>query len=113
MKALARSYVWWPGIDKALEEATKSCSPCQSSKNAPARAPLHPWAWPTAPWERIHLDFAGPFLGKMLLIVLDAHSKWPEVIIMTTTTATKTIAVLRNIFSRNGLPKQVVTDNGP
>ena len=113
MKGLGRSHVWWPGFDKAVERVAKACVACQLAKNAPAKAPLHPWAWPTSPWERIHVDFAGPFLGKMLLVVMDAHSKWPEVCIMTTTTTAKTIAVLREIFSRNGLLRQLVSDNVP
>jgi len=29
MKALARSYIWWPGIDKDVEETAKSSSGCQ------------------------------------------------------------------------------------
>ncbi len=59
--------------------------------------------------ERIHLDFAGPFLGRMFLIIVDAHSKWPEVEIMPSTTSTQTIDRL----ARHGVPAQVVTDNGP
>ena len=27
------------------------------------------------PWQQIHIDFAGPFLSKMFLIVVDAFSK--------------------------------------
>ncbi|XP_021353194.1 uncharacterized protein K02A2.6-like [Mizuhopecten yessoensis] len=113
MKALARSYVWWPGIDEAIENIGKSCAGCQEVKSAPPRAPLHPWEWPSTPWERIHIDFAGPFMDSMFLIVVDAHSKWPEVVPMRTTTAEKTVDVLRNIFARNGVPRQVVSDNGP
>ena len=41
-------------------------------------APLHPWEWPEKPWTRIHIDYAGPFHGKMLLVVVDATSKWIE-----------------------------------
>lgn len=59
------------------------------------------------------MDFVVPFLGKMLLIATDAHSKWPEAIIMTTTTAAKTVNVLHDIFAKNGLPRQLVSDNGP
>ncbi|CAB4017152.1 PREDICTED: LOW QUALITY PROTEIN: uncharacterized protein K02A2.6-like [Paramuricea clavata] len=44
---------------------------------------------------------------------LDAHSKWPEVEIMPSTTSTQTIDRLRTIFARYGVPAQVVTDNGP
>ena len=94
MKSLARVYLWWPGLDKEIEDLAKSCLPCQSVKQAPAAAPLHPWIWPTKPWQKIHVDFAGPFLGKLSLIVVDAHSKWPEVFEMTSTTSAKTIAAL-------------------
>ena len=41
---------------------------------------------------------------------IDAFSKWPEVIQMATTTAEKTVEILRTLFSRYGLPR---TDNGP
>ena len=49
----------------------------------------------------------------MYLIAVDAFSKWPEVVIMDTTTASKTIDALRDMFARWGLPHQLVTDNGP
>ncbi|XP_030621125.1 uncharacterized protein K02A2.6-like [Chanos chanos] len=112
MKSLARSYVWWPGIDKQIEDLTKGCSGCHRVQNAPPQAPLHPWEWPSAPWQRVHIDFAGPFMNSMFLIVVDAHSKWPEVIPMKSTTSEKTIAALRSIFSRNGVPELIVSDNG-
>lgn len=110
MKAIARSHMWWPGIDKELEERAKACNHCHSVKSSPAVAPLHPWVWPTRPWQRIHMDFAGPFKQKLYFIIVDAHSKWPE---MTTTSSEKTIEVLRRLFSRYGLPEQLVSDNGP
>ena len=49
----------------------------------------------------------------MYLIVVDAHSKWPEVAIMKSTSSDRTIEELRSIFSRMGLPQQLVSDNGP
>ena len=113
MKQVARSCVWWPGIDKQLEGVAKTCVPCQSNAHSPPKAPLQVWPWPTTPWERIHVDFLGPFLGKMIFIAVDAHSKWPVAYIMPSTTAAQTIEVLREMFARNGLPKQLVSDNGP
>ncbi|XP_064464404.1 uncharacterized protein K02A2.6-like isoform X3 [Ornithodoros turicata] len=80
---------------------------------APPKSPLHPWSWPTAPWHRLHADFAGPFKGHMFLIVMDAHSKWPEVFIMGKTTTKHTIEKLHELFSRFGIPESFVTDNGP
>ena len=49
----------------------------------------------------------------MFLIVVDAHSKWPEVVPMRKTTTDKTINVLRGMFARWGIPHQLVSDNGP
>ncbi len=103
---MTRSYFWWNGMDKAIETQAKSCA---AGQNSPSVAPLHPWAWPETPWKRIHIDFAGPFLGKMFLIIVDAHSKWPEV---AATTSQVTIEALFALFTRYGLPEQVVSDNG-
>ncbi len=113
MKTVARSYVWWPGLDRAIEDLAKGCTSCQAVKRAPAVAPLQPWVWPNQPWKRVHLDFAGPFQGSMFLVAVDAHSKWPEVHLMKETTAAKTIDILRQMFCTFGLPEQLVTDNGP
>ena len=49
----------------------------------------------------------------MFFIVVDAHSKWPEVVAMSSTTSTSTIEALRSMFSHYGLPEQLVSDNGP
>ncbi|KAK0143474.1 hypothetical protein N1851_018386 [Merluccius polli] len=76
MQSLARKCVWWLGTDKQLEDLTTKCSGCHRVQNAPPQAPLHLWEWPSAPWQRVHIDFAGPF--SMFLIAVDAHSKWPE-----------------------------------
>ena len=113
MKSVAHSYLRWPGLDKELEECVQNCVSFQAVKSAPAPAPLHPWLWPNKPRKRLHLDFVGPFMRRMYTIIIDAHSKWPEVIEMTSTIAQKTIIELRRIFGAYGLPEQVVTDNGP
>ena len=81
MKSIARVHVWWPGIDKKIEEVVKSCLPCQSNRKKPPLTSLHLWNWPSQPWRRLHLDFLGPFLGATFLIVVDAYSKWLEVVL--------------------------------
>ena len=59
------------------------------------------------------MDFAGPFQGRTYLLVTDAHSKWLEIVEMTSTTASRTVEELRKRFSSYGLPEQLVTNNGP
>ena len=51
-------------------------------------------------------------MGKMFLIVIDAHSKWLEVLPMTKIIAEETIAKVRQLISTHGLPEIIVTDNG-
>ena len=78
----------------------------------PTTAPLHPWEWATGPWQCIHIDYAGPFQNSMLLVVVDAHSKWPEVVPVSFTTSSSTIEAQRDLFARFGIPEQIVSDNG-
>ena len=113
MKSLARSYVWWPGIDKDIESFVSTCETCQKHQHAPPHAPTHPWEIPRRPWSRIHIDFAGPFQGQNFLIIVDAYSKWIDVAHMKTTTAESTLTVLRRVFATHGLPDSIVSDNGP
>ena len=113
MKSLARSHIWWPGMDAELEQKVKACQGCQQTQPLPATAPLHPWIWPAKPFQRVHIDFLGPFRGHMWLVLVDSHSKWPEVLQFQSTTANATVNSLRTVFARYGCPDTIVSDNGP
>jgi len=112
MKSTARNYVWWPNIDGDIGSMAQACPDCNSVKNKPPSV-THHWAPTELPWQRIHLDFAGPLDGHMFLLAVDAYSKWPEVFPLRSTTSSTTITTLRGLFARQGLPHVVVTDNGP
>ena len=109
MKRLARSYVWWPGLDTEIKDKVKFCHSCQSTRNKPEVAPLNPLE--CKPWTGIHLDYVGPFMNSMFLIIADAHTKWLD-IHLTSSIEFITIEKLRRTFSTMGLPKTVVTNNG-
>ena len=113
MKALSRSYVWWPNLDKNIEDRVARCFSCQQEAQTPPQAPLQPWEFPPKPWYRVHMDFAGPVQGRMLLVIVDSYSKWIEVHDMKKITAPATIEKCRQAFATHGLPHTVVTDNGP
>ncbi|XP_031343921.1 uncharacterized protein K02A2.6-like [Photinus pyralis] len=111
-KSLTRSFVWWPSCDKNVEEFCKNCLACSKHRNSPPKAEVIEWPKTEQPWERVHIDFFGPLHNKMFMIVVDSHSKWIEVVYMKNITSENTVDKLREIFSRWGLPKIVVTDNG-
>ena len=111
MKSLARLYVWWPGIDKEIEKSVKQCRKCQQTQVLPPSAPLHPWKWPSRPWTRLHIDYCGPISGKMVLVVVDSHSKWIEAFPVYTANSQNTIENLRPLFAQFGLPETIGSDN--
>ncbi|PIO53906.1 integrase core domain protein, partial [Teladorsagia circumcincta] len=112
MKKLARSYVYWPNLDKDCEEIVRNCSRCQEYAKNPIKAPLEAWSTPTGVWQRIHVDFAGPVCGLFYMVVVDAFSKWPEIIEMTSISASQTVKELKKMFARYGIPQTIVSDNG-
>ncbi|XP_039204570.1 uncharacterized protein K02A2.6-like, partial [Crotalus tigris] len=113
MKALARSLLWWPVLDKDIEAQVHACHLCQRSRPEMPQAPVHRWEETQSPWSRVHIDYAGPFQGQFFLVLVDSHSKWLEVVPVSSTTTAKTIQVLRGIFAAHGLPDVIVSDNGP
>ena len=112
MKGLARMYVWWPKMEADVEKSVRLCQECQQVQPSPPAAPLNPWRWPSRPWSRLHLDFAGPFQGKYILITIDAHSKWIEAVCTASTSSLSVIEELRTSFAKFGIPESIVTDNG-
>ncbi|XP_026332438.1 uncharacterized protein K02A2.6-like [Hyposmocoma kahamanoa] len=113
MKSIARSIIWWPGIDSSIESWAKQCTTCALEGTAPPRVPPQPWPHVVEPWSRLHIDFLGPLHGETFLIIIDSTTKWLEIFKMKQTTAEAVIKVLRETFARFGLPKEVVSDNGP
>lgn len=112
MKALSRAYVWWPKLNEAIEQLGRHCGTCQVNQKMPKKTTPHPWVPPSQSWERIHIDFA-QWHNRQWLIVVDAYSRFPEIIDMGhNTTSGVTIRELRKLFSVHGLPKLVCSDNG-
>ena len=66
--------------DAELEKCVRECEDCQKKKQkTPPVTPLQLWSWPEKHWSRVHIDYAGPFIGKIFLLMIDSHSKWLEV----------------------------------
>ncbi|KAK6763960.1 hypothetical protein RB195_024335 [Necator americanus] len=112
MKMLARGYVYWTNINRDIEEAVRHCHNCQEAAKMPKKTVLNCWTTEKKPWDRIHVDYAGPVNGRMYLVVVDAYSKWPEVFEMSSSSTTATLRELRMLFARFENPRVIVSDNG-
>lgn len=112
MKSLARSYCWWATIDHDIEELSRDCSECARVRKNPAKVVPHCWEKASEPFQRIHIDFAGPFLGLYYFVIVDSYTKWPEVKIIPDMTTDTTINRLREYFVTYGVPSIIVSDRG-
>ena len=111
MKLLARSYCWWPGIDQDIQKHAKSCTACLSVAPTPAVSSLHPWLWPIKPWQRIHVDFAGPLedisIFSSWIHILSGRKFMRELV-------HRPVELLKYyVFSVFALPEQLVSNNRP
>lgn len=120
LKQRCRDLVWWPGLDKDIEQLVRDCAPCLVSgkTGSPVPVPLGSLPWPTQPWDHIQLDICGelhdvPHHLRFLVVVYDLHSKWPEVTSVGSVTSSSIIDFLELLFARWGLPRTLTTDNGP
>lgn len=111
MKSRCRSYFWWPGVDRDIENTEKQCLVCQEQKPAVLPSELRLWTWPQKPWCRLHLDYCGPFEGRMWLLITDAHSKWLDVYKASSPSAQVTMEKCRQSIASFGVPETIVTDN--
>ena len=111
VKALMRSYVYEPGMDKDIENMMKSSKSCASVAKAPP-IKFNPWPKTDKPSCRLHIDYAGPIKGTSFFVIVDSFTKWPEFFKCKTPTIKTTIKVLQELFARFGLPETIVFDNG-
>ncbi|CAB3999893.1 Transposon Ty3-G Gag-Pol poly [Paramuricea clavata] len=105
-KQLLCEKVWFPDIDKIVE-----ANPLPKERLHLQAEPLKLSPLPEKAWTNVAVDFVGPFsTGEYLIVVIDEYSRYPEVEILTTTSA---IPKLDAIFSRQGIPEILKSDNGP
>ena len=113
-KKLLRQKVWYPGIDKDVEELVTGCIPCQATGLAPPPEPLQMSQMPEQPWSEVSADFYGPVpTGEYILVLVDGHSRYPEVDIVKSTSAVAVIPKIDRMLSTHGVPHIIKTDNGP
>ena len=113
-KQLIRDRVWFPGIDKMIENEIKQCSACQLVNSGGYRPePLKMSEFPDYAWKKLQIDFHCLPDGKQLLGTIDLFSSFPIVEEVPTTAYNYVIPKLEATFSLIGFPEEIRTDNGP
>ena len=91
-------------MDKFIEDFVNSCEQCEINHDMPPCAPVHPWENTKRPLVRIHINYVGPFLGKMFISITDSFSKWIEVFSVETPSSKVTIRYLKKVFGDSWTP---------
>ncbi len=105
-------------MDCQVENAIKSCPTCLQRKTANTHVdPLCPVPTPTMTWEKLAIDVVGPLNNapqgcRFAMTLIDYYSKGPEIAFATDVTSVTVVKFLSALFSREGNPLELVTDNG-
>ncbi len=113
-KLRARETVYWPGINNQIEQLVSQCDTCQTHQNLQSQEPMLEHATPKVPWTKVATDlFHITPLEKHYLIIVDYTSKFFEVSEIENCQSSTVIEHTKQVFSRMGVPQEVVSDNGP
>ena len=113
-KQYLRTRVWFPKMDQMTQEYIDTCLPCQAATDRNHTEPLKPTAMPERPWQKLAMDFKGPIASKFyFFLLIDEYSRFPEVEIVTSTSAESVIPKLHRILCTHGIPEEIKSDNGP
>ena len=107
---IARNTVYWPGISKDITELISNCETCISFRNAQLAERLLKHGIADQPWVKTGTEIFS-FNNKDYVISVDL-SFWRFYIYQNTKTST-VINHTKAMFSRHGIPREVVNDNGP
>ena len=115
---ILQSGFYWPSIFKDTFKFVNMCDHCQRVGNISRKHEM-----PLSNILVIELfdvwgiDFMGPFpssySNKFILVAVDYVSKWVEAVALSTNDARVVVNFLRkNIFSRFGTPRAIISDGG-
>ena len=106
----AKQHMYWTGIDADIEDYTKRCQECIKRSQVP-KEPLQPHDIPEGPWRKLGIDYFA-FDGNSYVFICDYFSKFPS-LYRAKTSFWSLRDRLIDLFSIEGYPDEIVSDNGP
>ena len=111
---------YWPGLGEDVRHYCRSCDICQRTiqKGKITKVPLGKMPIIDVPFQRIAMDLVGPISpvsdrGKRyILTIVDYATRYPEAVALFTIDTETVSEALLDIYSRVGVPKEVLTDMG-
>ena len=111
-------HFYWPSMHQDIADKCRSCETCQRCRQHHIpRAPMVPLPVVTEPFSRVAMDIVGPLPrsrsgNRYVLVLCDYGTRYPEAVPLRTTDAETIAEELITIFSRVGIPREILTDQG-
>ena len=107
----------WPGIMNDIKNYVKSCDICQRHAPKLPRLPIQQANIINKPFDKVCIDIAGPLnitakKNRYILTLVDVGTRWPEAVALREIKTTDIANALFSVFSRLGIPREVLSDNG-
>ena len=117
-----KSRMYWDGVNSDVRKYCRECDVCQRSKapNAKPYGKMMSAEPPSQSHQTVYCDLVGPLvktgggrLNEYILVCVCALSKWVHFLPLRKATASKIKELLINwVFTKNGFPSKLITDNG-
>lgn len=106
-----RGILFWPFINKEIEDLITNCDTCLRFQKSHSYEPLLLREFPKKPWQVVGADM---FFcqNKTYLLVVDYFSKYIDIVELKDQSAENHIVALKTVFSRWGIPNVLYTDDG-
>ena len=106
-----RMMAWWPGMSQDVLRYVSKCKECQENRPSLAKTVS---TWPEAEvWERLHMEWGYVKDQDNILVIVDAGSGSIEAFPVGNRASQTVNVLLSQIFARFGIPRILVSDNGP
>ena len=109
IKNRARDIMFWPGMNS---EIVRTCDACQQYHKRQQRETYITHEIPDIPWIKVGTDLCKIF-SKSYLVLVDYISNFFDISEIPDKRSSTVVLHTKRIFSRYGIPKKVVSDNGP
>jgi len=114
------SEFYWPGVQADVGRYCRSCDVCQRTypKGRVAKVPLGNMPLIDEPFKRVAVDLIGPLQpvsdrgNRFILTLVDYATRYPEAVALPGIETVQVAEALVDIFSRVGVPREMLTDQG-
>ena len=111
---------YWPGMQSDIKRFCRSCDTCQKTepRGKVRKVPMDSMPIIDEPFKRVAVDLIGPLHpptekgNRFILTLVDYATRYPEAIALPGIDTERVAEALVEMFSRIGVPQEMLTDMG-